>query len=306
MIAPKISDLVGLLADYLKTHDLTAGSVRQLRITGDLFTRWYAEAYAVPFNLCELNERTVGEFLFWLRDTRKAEPTTCNRKRGDLLTLWRYAARLKLLERPDPADVIRFRQPERMPTAWQPHELTAFLEACAVYKRYRPIPHWDARHDRAVLLVLYETAFRISACLSLTTDNLRDDGAIIARAETQKTFADEARFLSPATLAALRAAPPHAGRLFPWPYSVASFRARWKAFLRLAGLPTTRRDGPQKLRRTSASWVEAAQPGSAQRHLGHRTAGLAAKHYIDPRIAGPPKASELLPRIGLPRDESRS
>ena len=170
------------------------------------------------------------------------------------------------------------------------------MAACRAYVPGRPLPLWDGRHWRAVVLVMYYTAFRFSACLDLRREQLRPDGAIVADAEAQKTFCDEVGWLGTDAMAAIGDLPPAVGpALFAWPRKQGSFWYHWKRILGAAGLRAGRRDGPQRMRRTSATWMEVYRPGSATRHLGHKTAGLAKKHYIDRRIAAPLKASEILP-----------
>ena len=65
--------------------------------------------------------------------------------------------------------------------------------------------------------------------------------------------------------------------------------------LRYAGFPT-RGNGLQKLRRTSATHLEAVAPGSATTHLGHATPAMARAHYLDMRIITP--LCPLPPEIG--------
>jgi hypothetical protein len=50
------------------------------------------------------------------------------------------------------------------------------------------------------------------------------------------------------------------------------------------------------LRRSGATWCEVHQPGSAMAFLGHRTPGLAYKHYVDPRFVQRDKPRP--PKIG--------
>lgn len=299
MICRPVDSLEALLQDYLRRRDIKPNSAEQLRITAKLFSSWYATEFGFPFTLPCLTEATASEFLFHLRRVRGVEPTTANRKRSHLLTLWRHAKRRGLLPAPDAAEVIRFNEPMKIPRAWTQDELSRLLDAIRSYRTARPVPGWDQRHDRALALVIYDTAFRFSACLQLEFCNLRDDGAIIATAKTQKTFCDDGKWLGPDTMAAIKALPAATGRIFPWPYNKKAYWPRWKKILVAAGLSATNRDGPQKLRRTSASWMEAMSPGSAERQLGHKTAGLARKNYIDPLIVDSvrQKPCDILPRI---------
>lgn len=307
MICTRIATLASLLEDYLQTHPIKPASAQQLKISCDALAAWYERTRNFPLRLDDLSEALASEWLNDLHASQRAAKTI-NRRRGDLLALWRHAHRRGLATAPEAREIVRFAEPRRRPTAWHLPELQQLLAACARYRRGRPVPGWDARHDRALVLVMYDTAFRFSACLELRRGDLSLDGTIQARAESQKHNADECRWLAAETQTALAAIlkdlppgpagePDPAARLFPWPYRKEAFWRRWKAILRLAGLPATRRDGPQKLRRTSATYLEALRPGTAQQHLGHATAGLASRHYIDPTIAYDFKAAELLPRL---------
>lgn len=300
MICRSIDNLNLLLADYLRNHPIKDVSAQQLTITCRQFERWYLDTYQAPFSLASTSEPLVTEYLNWLRAEGRAAKTI-NRRRGDLLSLWRHAKRRGLLELPDVADVVRFPEPRRLPDAWRQEQLSELLRACQEFQPHRPLAGWDARHDRAIVLVMYDTAYRFTACLELERRQLTPEGSIVALAQSQKTNADEEKWLGADTLLAirdiLRDASPDEPRLFAWPLRKEAFWRRWKKLLALAGLPTTRRDGPQKMRRTSVSWLEAQRPGSARHHLRHQTPGLAEKHYIDPTIVYTYKAPDLMPRI---------
>lgn len=298
MICRAIDTLSALVTAYGREHDIKPQSAQQLEITVGLLVRWYESLTGLPAGLHVLNEGYINDFLHDMRESRGWAAKTANRKRGDILTLWRFAAGRSLADPPDESRIIRFKEPERAPEAWPLDELQKFLAACDSFEPTRPTPGWTGRHDRAVALVMYYTAYRFTACFKLRRQDLRDDGAILARAETQKTICDEVRWLGPDAVAAVKAITSvDSELLFAWPYQKEAYWRRWKRILRHAGLSATRRDGPQKMRRSSASHLEAACPGAAQRHLGHKTAGLAYKHYVDPRIAPAQNAARILPRI---------
>ena len=303
MICRPIETLTSLLADYLRNHPIKPHSAEQLEISCRLFERWYAGEYKFPFLLDLMNEQLLTAFLNDLRQTRAAK--TCNRKRGDLLALWRHAKRRGLLAMPDAQEVVHFPEPKRRPDAYRLEELARRLDAC---DRFRPkrnrLKRWDHRHDKALTLVFYDTAYRLTACLKLLKSNITPEGAIVALADSQKTNSDEAKWLGADTMAAINDVlainDPHDDRVFPWERSREAFWRRWKAINELAGLPITRRDGPQKMRRTSVSWLEARRPGSAQHHLRHSSPVLAVKHYLDPTIAFDYRAPDVMPRIVRP------
>jgi integrase len=317
MICRSIDSLTALLAQYLRKHHVNRASAEQLTVVVTLFNRFYEATYGVPLHLAVLSEDLLEEYLYWLQDTRANGPVRINRQRSYVLTLWRYAHWAGLADEPRAGDVLRFREPERIPRAWTQEELARMLVACDRYVPRRPVLGWDARHDKAIRLVIYDTGFRVAACLALERANLRQDGAILAEAETQKTLCDEGHWLGRDTLSAVREilgdrmvpggnrlmVPATTSKIFNWPYRKRAFCDRWHKINELAGLGHTRRDGPQKMRRTSASWMEALAPGSAEGHLGHKTPGLAKKHYVDPLIVQSVrrKASDILPRIVNPQ-----
>jgi len=296
MIASNVDSFSAVHALYKTTHDIKPVTIEQTDICVRLFEAWHLAAKLAPLTLATMSESLLCEFLFYLRDKGRS-PRTCNGKRGQLLTLWKFARKKGLAPAFDPADVIRFREPERIPDAWSQLELARLLQACKTYHGHR-VAGWTWQHDQALILTIYDTAFRVSACLALRFADLGPDGTIVAAADTQKTNCDEEKFLGLDTLQAIYATVGKPRELiFPWPYQKKAFWGRWKKLLTHAGLPHTRRDGPQKLRRTSVSHLEAARPGTAQHHLRHKTAGLATRHYLDPRVAYQYKAAELLPRI---------
>jgi integrase len=67
------------------------------------------------------------------------------------------------------------------------------------------------------------------------------------------------------------------GRVFRWALAEKWLRIRWDRMVAAAKLTGT----CKWMRRTGATWVEATQPGSASRFLGHRSPELAMKHYVD-------------------------
>lgn len=308
MICRSVDTLSQLRVLYSRERDIKTKSLEQLDNTIDLLEGWYLATFQLPFTLPAMSETVVADFLFFCRDVRGNEPVTLNGKRRQLITLWRFAKSRGLLPAPEVSRIIRFKEPKRIPRAWTQEQLAQIHAAIDSYRqRKRKPPGWDARHDHAVAMVIYDTAFRFTACLELELADLRDDGAIIANAETQKTFTDENKWLAPDTMRAIRAMPRPANstKVFPWPYTLKNYGKRWKRILKAAGLPATRREGLQKMRRTSSTWMEALRPGSSKEHVGHRTSGLTDKHYNDPTIIQSvrEKPCDVLPRPFKPQLE---
>lgn len=76
----------------------------------------------------------------------------------------------------------------------------------------------------------------------------------------------------------------------PTPFGYRHLCVSWPEVTR-----TDRNHGLQRLRRTAATYAELACPGAASRLLGHRDPRMAARHYVDPRIAG--QRNYLPPRL---------
>lgn len=288
MIAPPF-DLAAVLSRYRQARDLKPASIEQLTISCRLLARWYG----MPPPIASLDCQTLDRFLQEGRG-RGLAAKTLNRRRGDLLTLVRFAHETWPDRVPNPPlKLVKFREPRRAPEAWTLVEGRQILDAAA---NYRSLPGFPSCRWPALMLVLYDTAFRIRAALAIKTADWRGD-MLLARAEHQKTATDEWRQLHADTIGALKATfPPDRPLLFGWPYGMTAFWRHWRAIVASAGLPTGRRNGPQRWRRMSASYLEAVCPGAAMQHLGHRTPGLAQRTYIDPRIAGGLKAAQFLPR----------
>jgi integrase len=84
--------------------------------------------------------------------------------------------------------------------------------------------------------------------------------------------------------------------VFPWPRTKSYIWKRLEIILQRAGLPSGRRDKFHKIRKTTASYFEAAG-GNSQRLLDHADAKTTRK-YHDPRVVRQPSAPDLIPRVG--------
>jgi len=122
----------------------------------------------------------------------------------------------------------------------------------------------------------YASGLRFSDLLYLKVDQIRDGRVYI----TQRKTGDALTVVLPNECARilndLSVLSPD-GTVFKWALSERWLRIRWKRLVQGAGLRGT----CKWLRRTGATWVEAAQPGMASKFLGHRSPELAMKHYCD-------------------------
>lgn len=248
------------------------------KITSDhyrLVVREYSAFLKRPAAQADLNHRSVNE---WLRSLEgKLAPKTIRGRWLGMSSVWNYAAEIYGIDPPHPRRVRRVKIPAPNPTIWMEDEAASLVAAARRLKgRIKGI---DAAHlITAFVLVDYFTGLRRSDVLMLRFDQIGLDNG--CRSMQSKTLQPTIHWLDPVAMAAVdKIRLPHRELIFPFRKSCLG--RWWKKLLIEAGLPIGRREGPQKLRRTSATAV-AVEHGmdAAEQHLGHKTRGLAAKHYV--------------------------
>lgn len=246
--------------------------------------------------LADLTDDGVARFLSWFRKGRS--PATVNKARNCLLAMWRLAAR-KTLVAVWP-DVAPEPEPERVPRAWMPEELTKLFGACQLEEgEVGGVP--AAKWFRCIHLCMWDTAERVHAVMALRWSDVDlANGWVIVPAEARKgKHRDKAFSLHPDTVAALREIQePRRELVFPWPFDVSYLYVRYKKLLRRAGLPTDRKSKFHRMRKSAASYMEAAG-GNATDFLDHSSRDT-TKAYLDPRICHRQQASSLLFRPDRP------
>lgn len=215
------------------------------------------------------------------RDARLAEgarPDTVKGEMNKLLGIARWLGHSPLVKLP--------RAVQRMPEAWDRHELRRLFHTARTTKRtIWGLPgrvYWPA-----LLGVAYDTGERIGAIMQLQLSDFDlPRRSVSYRAEIRKGgYADAVGQLcrrSTADIEALVAItrPMHSDSLF----LLGSPSTLWKAYGRIladAGLPCGPRCKFHRLRRTHATMVHAAG-GDATASLGHSNPQTTWRHYIDP------------------------
>lgn len=269
------------IGEYARTydlfHDVRAGSLRQYRITADLFERWAGR----PVPLQELDEASVSA---WLRDySRAVRPHTVRSKRNQITALWRAAAEEGLCEPPG-RRIRPVRVPRPLVVCWTQDEVERLLEACRGLRR----PHrcglprsvwWDL-----AIRIAWDSGLRWGDQIRLEVAAIRPDGQVAV--SQSKTGWIAPVILSQPTLEALRrsllACPRDVAT--PWPASHETFAVQFRRIVHAAGV----RQGTWKwLRRSSGTDCEAQVEGGARLQLGHRPGSrVAEESYIDPTIVG--------------------
>lgn len=263
--------------------DLKAGSAYQLGLAVSLFERWHGS----PVEMRSLSAKTVTEFLRHLV-TLGRSAATVNSKRISIITIWRHAARNGVAPRFDPTDIPRMKPTKKLPTSWTPPDVAKI------------ILHLKRPWLKVLCQFLYETGTRIGAAAAITWDDW-DCRSRMVRLRPEHAKTSEEQFVRVSErLAAKIELLRHASsvRIFPIPANKRFIRLELKAACKAAGLPYSRRDGFQKLRRTCATWTAANSSAEvAARQLGHASVRTTLQFYIDPRFLPQIHAADILPPL---------
>ena len=202
--------------------------------------------------------------------------TTTSNERRMALTLWRWAWEEGLVESA-PRGVMRIRAPLPPVQAWTVAQCVALVKEAASFsgKRLRNGADLGA-FLRCWVLLGYETGARYGDIFAWTHENVRGNAVSWI---TSKTGVICTRILSDEAVAAvdqMLAASPD-GRILGW---VASRRYSFRLMRSLLSKAVGAGSG-RWLRRSAATHIEMGDPGKAQWFLGHKTPGMAARHYLD-------------------------
>lgn len=217
-------------------------------------------------------------------------PATANKDRNQLLTLWRHAHRLGMVDRWP--NVPALTEPQRTPEAWLADDLTMLMAA---------IRRQTGEYDLVPRSLWWETLVRIGLDTGERIGAIRDAKFAWIKgewinfpAESRKgKHRDRAYRLSPLTtdrLAQVRRLSPK--WILPWPFTKTYL---WISFTRLlddAGLPSTARHKFHMLRRTTGSVAHAAGL-DAQDVLDHQHRRT-TQRYLDPRFSRDRQACDVL------------
>lgn len=249
--------------------------------------------------LADLHEDTITAFLD--EHARGRTPCTVNKAHWALIALWQHAAKKRLAE--TFPTIAPLREPERVPQAWTINELARLLESCR--RQIGTIAGVNAADWWfALCLFAFTTGERTGAVLSIRLSDVNfERGEVLVPAEVRKGRKRDMLYrLRPETLEAIsRIREPERKLLFAFDADISTFYNRFGRILRRAGLPHYKCK-LQKLRRTFASYVEAAG-GDATKALAHSNRSIAIKSYLDPRVCGGRNPSDLLPTIPLAESE---
>lgn len=282
-----------IISDVLRDLYAPLTGVSERTITLYTYTlRAWGELLGRPPELRDFEELAVARFL--AHRVRTKAPATAAKDRAQLRALWAWCARRGLVSTwPSTPRII---VPERVPEAWLTEEMQRLMES-ASREQGAICGFLAADVWRATLLLAYDTGERIGSIIELKCADVRGCN-VIFRAEGRKgRRRDIMREISVEcadALMAVRRGPDDTA--IPWDRC---YTSRWdilKRILKRAGLPADRRCKFHRIRKTTASYYEAAG-GSAQRLLDHSSPAVTRK-YLDPRIVTPgAPAPSVLPRV---------
>lgn len=244
--------------------------------------------------LDDLNDETVSKYADWRKGHVHAR--SVNKDLFNLLAIWRWCNRKGLVD--TWPDVQLEQPPKRTPVAWSEKQIKKlFAHTLTLPGRVGQVRAnlwWPA-----LLLVAWDSAERILAIMELTWERVDlDTGWVRFAAEHRKGgVADSSVKLSKDTVAALKKIRrgDGTGLVFDWPYSWPYLWQRLGKIQRDAGLPADAQSKFHRIRRTVASFAEAAG-ANATAMLRHSKREI-TESYLDPKIVKRQQPADVLFRL---------
>lgn len=269
------NSLRALAERYALEHDIRPNSAKQHAYSIASLEKYLGRVATLD----DLSDDCLNLWLTWLAKQGLA-PESIRSRRRCVLTLWRAAYADRHVDTL-PGRVRRVKPSNTVPVCWSQDELHRLLKVAATktkaMQRHRAVRWCD--FWLALMYLAYHSGLRMSDLLSLRCDQIAADGTLFLF-QRKTGHAIQCR-LPPEAMKAIRAIsrPPRV-RLIGDLLCRQSLQKELRFLTREAGV-----SGSMKwFRRTGATWCEAHAPGSAMAFLGHRTPGLAYKHYVDPRF----------------------
>jgi integrase/recombinase XerD len=290
---PTLSEI--LTTHYAPLRRLSPRTVALYGYTLTAFDRWLAtvpDREPGPPRVADLDDLVVARFVAAREVERCA--VTAKKDRTQLLALWRYCARKRLVDQFP--ELPPMRVPERIPRAYTAADLDRLLEYFAgiggQVADVSASSWWSS-----LVRVLFETGGRITETLSVEWTDLDIEArTILLRAENRKARTrDIVREISTETAATLSARRRPTGRVWPWAMTDKYLWAVFRGHCGRAGV--TYRKGFHAIRKATCSYTAAAG-GDATALADHADAATTRRHYLDPSIVKVESNLARLPRLG--------
>lgn len=276
--------------NYKRQNRTCAATAHQYKVQ----LKWLAEFVGHEPTLDDLTDDVLDGFL--VHRAEKVAAPTANKAYWCIVALWRRAYDLGMVaQRPTVQPLV---EPDPMPFAWFVHELQAILRTCSVVPgKIDDVPAriwWPSLH-----WTIWSTGERIGAILKVEVSHLDlSRGELLVPAHIRKGRRKPRLYplLRPAIDLLRQMYDPSRKLLFPFPYDISTLYNRYRRILKAAGLPADRKCKFHKIRRSVASYLEAAG-GNATDWLDHSGRRVTRRSYLDQRICGDQNAAKRLPPL---------
>lgn len=269
-----------LLADRIKTYIAGRDVSKGHRVQLECALRRFEKHLGRPATLADLTADAVNAWLLAMQEEGLSK-RTIRGHRGRILSLWNDALDEGIYH-VEPRRLRKVKLPRFTPVAWSPVEVARLLAAArSAPRRFRHSRVACNLFWEAFILLMWDTALRLGDVLALKTDTvLGKDSFQVVQGKTGDVVCCRLR---PETVEAIsRTYPPQREYVFGGAVNKSRLWKKFRALIKDAGLSSV--GSTKMIRKSSATAVEAANPGAAMRHLGHRTPDLAYRHYVDPRF----------------------
>lgn len=263
-----------LLSEYALYKPVSKGTIEQLQYAISRFDKYLGR----ESTLDDLKDETVSNFLVWCEHTMKYMPKTIKNTRGAILSIWNYA----FDEFHVPAKHQRIRKIKVSlpnPKAWDFQEVSLWMEGAAIFadqtyaNGIRKTDWWQCFGALA-----YESAMRGCDLMDLEFNSI-DHRQMVSIIQKKTGDAQVVQLSDNCMHFINKIRDPERRVILDFPHSDKHFYDEFYRINEAVGL----KGQPKYFRRSAATHAENAQPGAAKKILGHRTHGLAEKHYIDRR-----------------------
>lgn len=254
-----------------------------------MFSEWFAGQYSRQPTVADLDAENVNAWLAEAKASGRSAWTVSGYRRN-ILAIWTHAYQAGETDEP-PLRLRTIRVPAVPIQAWTLNEIRRLDAAAARLAGDYPRGIRRATFWRTMVHAAYSTGLRRGDLLRLRRDRIAPNGLVeITQHKTNQVVRVQLDATSLAGIAKMASAGDP--RAMPWFGHIRTFSTHFRHLVKLAGI----RPGSLKwLRRSAASYCERDHPGSARHLLGHRSAGLADRYYLDRGICGgmPPSPPTL-------------
>jgi len=263
--------------------------------TGNLY-RLALRQFAAAIGHCPtLDDLTDDAVIALEKHLHGRSVSTINHTTKRIKSLWRWCHSRGLV--PTCPTMERLKEPEPYRRAWSAQEMRQLLAACSrMTGEYHGIPAsqwWRLWH-----LVQWDTGERTGAMLALRWEWFTGIALDIPGA-ARKGGKNAFYLLSRQTAEELRQfRKPARDLVFPHGCTQ-TFYNHYTKLLKLAGLPTTRRHKPQRVRRSHLTYWHMAGE-DAQARAQHASGDTTVRHYLDETLLPQLDPSTVLPSILTP------